>query len=284
MAIKTSKDAIDTVNDALKLYNEVLDRIVPWKDLKEALKKLDTSAAEYSYRSADLVGNIKTHLLNTIDAYDGVTQNIYEWCGLSTSLLTTYAKLFNDGNTSKQTAQKTLVVKVLENGMKQMEKAQRNLDVCTTNLNKTSEYLTSLGTQLYNESDENSEYFRHKMGHIKRESHEAAAEISGPSGATGIASTLIEEKLTREFKERLNSIREFHENLKVTVDQAFVGIEQTEEKLNDKLQKISELKSRVAETKTYALIDNVAELCNSLIESTQILIAKCNEYRNKHAL
>lgn len=253
--------------------------------IKETLSKLDkpAPAADYSHKSADFLGRIKTHLMNSKDAYDSATQSIYEWCGLSKSLLATYIKLSNDGNASKQTAQNTMLVKVLENGMKQMERAQEKLDVCAANLNATSETLTALGTQMYNDYDENSEYFRRKMEHILRESSDAAAQISGPSGATGIASTVIEEKLIDELRERLNSIREFHQNSKVTADQAFIDIKQAKEKLNEKIQMISERKARIGETKSYTPTDNMAEFRKGLIESAERLITNCNEFRNKNA-
>lgn len=284
MAIATAKEAIDTANDALNLYNKVLDQIVPWNGFKEMIKKYDMGGADYSHESANLIGKIKTQLLNVKDEYDSATQTIYEWCGISINLLKTYINLFNGGDASKQTVQKKFVANVLDNGMKKIQKAQEKLDDVIVYLNKTSEHLTALGNRLYNDYDENSEYFRHRKERIVRQSHQAAEEKSGPTGATGIASTLIEEKLLRELKERLNSIREFNENLKTTVDQALIDAKQTKEKLDAKMQRMNELKTRVAESEPYALDDHVAELRNSAIQSAENLIANCNDYRNNHAL
>lgn len=277
MAIETAQEAFDTANDALKLYDTVLDQ-----NVKETLKKFEnpSPAQDYSHESSDILGSITTHLLNAMDGHNSVSQSIYEWCGLSASLLATYVKLFDGGNASKQNAQKTILIKVLENGMKQMGKALGKLGICASEFRGTSAMLATLLVQLGKDYDENSEYFRQKIKQILRESSSAAAQISGPSGATGIASTVIEERLIAELKERFKSIREYHENSKKIVDQAIVDIEQSKEKLNEKIQKIGEQKEKIDKTGSYTPTD---EQRKSLVQTVENFISNCNEYRRKHA-
>lgn len=136
------KEAIDTANDALELYNKVLDQLVPWKGFKEEITKLDT--ATLSRENADHAGNVKTQLLNVIDEYDSATQSIYEWCALSESLLKTYIAL-QGGDAAKQAMQRKFVANVLDHGMKKIVKAQGHLDECIDCFSKTSEHLTPLG-------------------------------------------------------------------------------------------------------------------------------------------
>lgn len=143
MTIKTAKEAIETANDALNLYHKELDQLVPWNGLKEEITKLDT--ATYAREKADQVGNVKTQLLNVIDEYDSATQTIYEWCGLSTTLLKTYANLFNGSDVAKEVMQTKFVANVLDHGIKKIQKTQGNLDECIVSFTKTSEHLTSLG-------------------------------------------------------------------------------------------------------------------------------------------
>lgn len=85
------------------------------------------------------------------------------------------------------------------------------------------------------------------------------------------------ETLTIMLKEPLNSSEEFYRNLKVTVDQAANDIQQTKGKVNDKLQKIRDVKSRLAGAETFASADDV-------IKSAQNMIDNCNAYRKKHSL
>ena len=88
----------------------MFDQIVPWKSFKEASEKLNDPGAEYSKECANLLGGLKTQLMNIIDAYDSSTQTFYELCGIWTPLLTTYTKLFTDGTASKQTVQRKFMV------------------------------------------------------------------------------------------------------------------------------------------------------------------------------
>lgn len=62
--INTIKDGIDVANEALDLYNRVLDQVVPWKKFEEAMTELDKYRSDYSKESGDLLGEIKTFMMN----------------------------------------------------------------------------------------------------------------------------------------------------------------------------------------------------------------------------
>lgn len=262
-----------------------MDQNVPWESFKEVVKDLGTTSTDYSRVSADLVGNIQTELMNAIDTYNSATQSMYEWCGTTKQLLSTYVNLFHDGNASKQMVQTGSLINILENQKQKIETAQTELATCTEHLNSIAQFSALLENRLNHDFDDSSEYFRSKLARILRKSHDPAVEKCHwipwcGNGSTDIDST--EEKLTRELKEKLSSIRQFHENLKAQAYQAFVDVRAIEEKSNDKIEAIDEQKTRVGQIEAYDVLDLIAELRSSAIESANNLIANCDEYRNKH--
>ncbi len=93
---ETVKTAIDTADRALELYNKVLDQVIPWNTFNDTVKELSCFKEEYSQSASTLVGEIKTLLMNSQDRYFEATQVVYEWCGVTTPLLTAYLSLFNE--------------------------------------------------------------------------------------------------------------------------------------------------------------------------------------------
>lgn len=287
LTIETAKQAIDTANDGLNLYNKVLDQSVPTKSFKESIEKLHSLHDEYSRESAELVSNIKTKLVGVIDEYDSAIQGIYEWCGTMKPVLGTYISLFNEGSASKQTMQKKFIVQLLETQKQKIENTQIHLGDCVENLDSVSKYLTSLKFHLNKDFDENGEYFQCTIKQSLRESHDPTTTSFKWASCFGKGSSNIdsmEEKLIRELKEKLRAVREFYENLKVQVDQAIIDVKQTQEKLTNQMKVNDELKARVSETKMYAVNGDIIGLQNSVIGSANNLIAHCDEYRYNHPI
>lgn len=82
LVIETVKTGIKTAHEALDLYDRVIDRVVPWKEFNETLVELDRFRKDYSIESAALIGEIKTLMMDGIDAYGAASQNVYEWAGI----------------------------------------------------------------------------------------------------------------------------------------------------------------------------------------------------------
>lgn len=140
-AIRTAIEVIDTTNKVLELYG-ILDRVVPWKKFDEDIVQLDKYIEE---SSKDLIGEVKTYMLNGIDAYFRSTKSIFEWCGLTNTLLPSYKRLLSGNlNQSKYTAQRALLLKVLDNGIQKMSETQATLEESSTNFNNAAGILTSL--------------------------------------------------------------------------------------------------------------------------------------------
>ncbi|CAK0696328.1 hypothetical protein FGAF437_25080 [Escherichia coli] len=85
--VEVVKNAIETADGALDLYNKYLDQVIPWQTFDETIKELSRFKQEYSQAASVLVGDIKTLLMDSQDKYFEATQTVYEWCGVATQLL-----------------------------------------------------------------------------------------------------------------------------------------------------------------------------------------------------
>lgn len=80
--VEVVKNAIETADGALNLYNKYLDQVIPWQTFDETIKELSRFKQEYSQAASVLVGDIKTLLMDSQDKYFEATQTVYEWCGV----------------------------------------------------------------------------------------------------------------------------------------------------------------------------------------------------------
>ena len=80
--VEVVKNAIETADGALDLYNKYLDQVIPWQTFDETIKELSRFKQEYSQAASVLVGDIKTLLMDSQDKYFEATQTVYGmvWC------------------------------------------------------------------------------------------------------------------------------------------------------------------------------------------------------------
>lgn len=279
--VKIANKALRTVNYAIRLYNNVLDRFVPWKAFQETVAELDEYKSEYSHRSRELVGEIKALMWKGINAYYLASKYIFKWTDAAIPLLTTYVALFNNHTVQKAYTQKDLLVEVLNSGEREMKAAQQAISDSSINFNRATGELTTLNSRFQNEFNEKSEYFQSKINDIRIGVY-VGLSILGPLGI-GIGAAVIESKYIPELKVLMAETEDFYDHLKAKVDQAFHDIENTKHKLNIEIAEIGELKIKTKETKTFIDLDDIPELRDTLRESAQNLIDSCNEYRRKHA-
>lgn len=279
--IEIAKEGIDAVDKALDLYNKVFDQIVPWKTLNETIEKLDKFRQDYSQEAANLIGNTKTLMMDGMDAYFRATQSVYEWCGLAVPLLKAYKKLYEGAmNQGKFTAQRTLLLKVLDDGIAKMEKAQDELAASSKSFNDSAGKLTSLKRRLQTDFDEKSEYFQHQVSELRKKAYIGAA-FAGPFGLA-IAAGVVEGKYIPELKAKMKNIQKFYDELQSTVAKSFVDIDETKAKLKEEIRIIGDLKTQTEETRTFIGLDDTPELKSTIIESVDSLIKKCTDYRTRH--
>lgn len=219
--------------------------------------------------------------MNGMDAYFRATQSVYEWCGLAVPLLNAYNKLFTgEMNQGKFTAQRTLLLKVLVDGIAKMEKAQAELAASSGSFNESAGKLTSLKRRLETDFSENSEYFQNKISEMRKKAYIGAA-FAGPFGLI-IAAGVVEGKLVPDLKRKMGEIQKFYDELLATVSQSFTDIDETKAKLKEEIRVIGDLKTQAEETKTFIELDNTPELKETIVDSVNNLIQKCKDYRERH--
>lgn len=278
--METAKKAIAASNEAMDLFNKVLDQKVPWHAFEATLDELDRFRNDYSTKAAALVAEVKTKMSQGMTAYYEASKHVYEWCMMMEPLLQKYIALFDHINTAKSTEQKQVLIKVLDDGIKEMEKAQKMLGDCSSSFNGAAGKLTTLRHQLSSDFNENSDYFSGKISQTRAEGY-GISSIFGPIGLA-IAAGVVEGKMVPELKARLRGVENFYNNLNKVVNKSFGDIDATKAKLNGEIRSIGELKVQTEEMSTYASIDGATELRDIVIASAKDLIGKCSTYRSKH--
>lgn len=284
-ALKAIRDSATTAINAIDLYNSVIDRIVPWKEFNETLVELDKFRDDYTDESALLIAEIRTLMEHGIDAYFAASQSVYEWCGLAMSNLRLYIRLFELGGTAAGTAQKTLLVNILNDGVEKMSAAQDSLGKSSQSFNRVFGKLSILLVRLESEFDEKSEFYQTKVKILQTITAGAkyVGQIPGLFGLTvKHLGRLVEENITSVLAAKLDSITQFYNHLKAKVQQAFHDIYKTKSILNNEIERIGELKVQTQQTATFVSLDDAPDIRDLAIQYAHQLIDKCITYRQSH--
>ena len=260
--VEVVKNAIETADGALDLYNKYLDQVIPWQTFDETIKELSRFKQEYSQAASVLVGDIKTLLMDSQDKYFEATQTVYEWCGVATQLLAAYILLFDEYNEKKASAQKDILIKVLDDGITKLNEAQKSLLVSSQSFNNASGKLLALDSQLTNDFSEKNSYFQSQVDKIRKEAYAGAAAgvVAGPFGLTisySIAAGVVEGKLIPELKNKLKSVQSFFTTLSNTVKQANKDIDAAKLKLTTEIAAIGVIKTETETTRFYVDYDDL---------------------------
>lgn len=259
--VEVVKNAIETADGALDLYNKYLDQVIPWQTFDETIKELSRFKQEYSQAASVLVGDIKTLLMDSQDKYFEATQTVYEWCGVATQLLAAYIFLFDEYNEKKASAQKDILIKVLDDGITKLNEAQKSLLVSSQSFNNASGKLLALDSQLTNDFQK-KQLFQSQVDKIRKEAYAGAAAgvVAGPFGliiSYSIAAGVVEGKLIPELKNKLKSVQNFFTTLSNTVKQANKDIDAAKLKLTTEIAAIGEIKTETETTRFYVDYDDL---------------------------
>ena len=249
------------------------------------MKELSRFKEDYSQAASTLVGEIKTLLMNSQDKYFEATQVVYEWCGVTTQLLEAYLSLFNQYDEKKASAQKAILIKVLDDGVAKLGKAQEALHASSQSFNSASGKLLALDSQLANDFNEKSDYFQGQVDKIRKEAYAGAAAgiAGGPFGliiAYSIATGVVEGKLIPELRNKLKSVKDFFESLTTIVNNANTDIDKAKDQLKAEISNIGDLKTQTETTRFFVDYDDL--MLKQLQDSATKLISSCNEYQKHH--
>jgi hemolysin E len=285
-AVETVQQTLDSLQTALTLYDEHLDRIIPWATFKETMATLGAYEKEYSAEAGVLVGKIKTLLLNSEDAYRTGVRQVYEWCQLTLKILPGYVKLL-DANDEKALAdQQKLILLLLSTGIKKMTAAIDCIERASGAFNQASGELSSLNTRLAADFNEKSSYFQAQVSQLEREAYGGAAAglILGPFGliiSYSISAGIVEGKLKPALREKFASVSKAFDNLTKTVQTATSDIASAKAKLRAEVQVISDLKTDAETLEVFVGLDTV--MIQELKESAASLSTACKAYVDRHS-
>lgn len=312
-----AQEALVNAGKAIDLYNE-LDQVIPWTTIKETLDDLDAHRVDQTKESAELLGKVHTSLLNGFDAYDRLSQSIIEWTGLLTPLLSTYTKLFSAG---KSQSQKTILERVLLQGLEKMGVAQEEMAIVSMSLNEADANLTTLLGRLENEFDEKSDYFQTKLRILQLEKHpEIINELpeiefitEDPDATTTTTTTpapevstkkpnkwipkwpkfpkmpyivkprkpVADKELIAELKKILAGIKQFYVLFEASIKKSVENVEEIKGKLQVQAQELAKSKALVADMPQIDPADEKTR--ESITEAVNSLIANAKEYRQRHS-
>lgn len=279
LVMHTVKRGIETANEALNLFEKLVEQVLPVKEFSESLNELDKFQNEYSTESAVLISEIKAHIFDGMNGYLLASQMIYEWTGIATMHLNLYASLFNGYDARRAEAQKQLLIRMLDSGVVKMNEAQDQLGNSSMCFNSAAGRLTVLRKRFEFEFDEKSDYFQKKIQKIRIKSSIAGVAL-GWMGMIFVPKW-SKKKFINKLMDKLNELKKFYDNLNDKVQDAMRNIVTAKVILKKEVNYISDLKVQTQQTITFVQLDDVPDLRDTVIESIRNLTTKCEEYRNK---
>lgn len=272
---------IEALDKGLDLYDKRLDKVVPWNVFQETLNKLDEFRKDYSKEAANLIGDLKTKMKNGMDTYFMASQSVYEWCSLAVPLLGNY-KNFLKGkmDSAKFTAQRALMVSLLNSGIEKMGKAQDKLEASSSSFNEASGKLTSLNYRLEADFSEKSEYYKTKISEIRKVSYSGGASffLFGILISAGVS----EGKLIPDVKKKMKNLEVFYKDLRQTIAKSSTEIDSAKRQIREEIRIIGDMKSKTEETKIYVEADTDGSLQQIITVAVDGLITKCKGYISRH--
>jgi len=278
------KEGIDAAEKVLGLYDKVLDKCIKWDVFNETIAKLEKFKDDYSEKAGKLVGEIKTLMMDARDSYQMSVQSVFEWCSLTTKLLPIYIKLLDSKNPTDAdlASQKSIILKVLGDGVEKMKKAQSVLATCSSSFNNAAGQLVTLHSQLTADFDGKSAYVQAQIDKMKTAL--IVAKVAAIFGVFGLiiavtAHTTVEGDLIPQMNKKFEEIQKFYKELTDTIAKSSAEIDTTKITLVKEIAIIGELKVQTEETKFFVADDNLRSL---VAGSAKKLMVQCESYMKRH--
>lgn len=274
----TVYEGIKTANELLTIFDNVLDRVIPWKLFNESLIELDKYRSDYSAESAALLGEIQALISDAIEGYYIASQSVYEWTGFVPPLLTAYISLFEQYTPDNASAQKFILLQVLEDCIKKLRASQEQLNKSSLSFNEATGKLAALHHRLEVEFEEKSNFVQTKLKEIRSER----------AGKTlfGVASVIYRHSkgtITERLMEQLEPIKNFYDELQLKADHASKDVEKITIHLDTGIHHISEVKVKTEEKNPFVETNYEKALFDTVIQSAEGFISKCNFYREEYS-
>lgn len=284
-AIGLIKDSIETADQALDLYNKVLDQIVPWGTFEETLTRIDEYKEDYSAKAAELVGKVQTKLQDSKDCYFQAVSEVYIWCGVAKAVLPAYVNSITDPE--KAASQLPLILKVLDKGITSIDRGIEQLQNSSMSFNAASGELLALDKKLEEDFNTKSEYFKQQEDKIRKEAYGGAAAgvVAGPFGliiAYSIAAGVVEGKLIPELKAKLSKVKDFFVRIRGEIESTQSQISEAKLSLQSEATALGELKEEIETAQIFIESNTDNALKDEVIDAANKLVESCISYRDRH--
>lgn len=262
LAIELEAQVILATTKALTIYDEFVERDIPWKELQNLLDELDKYRNDFSFEIASLIAGIRAHTVDGIDGYFYASQSMYEWLSSAELHMKLYVALFNDYNAEKAQKQKKFLLEVLDSGAKEIDVTVKHLDKSSKSFYEAGNNLTALrkrfGPQFY------------------QENKEFQSQLDTNQDQLFLLDWVDDD--VRSLMNKMAEIMRICNNLEEKLIQASFNIIYAEKVLLKQMQLISNLKRSYQDA---ALLDNMSDR-DRTIKLAQLLVVKSEEFRKKH--
>lgn len=258
----TVKKIIEAETEMLSAYDELYDNIIPWTEFKESRDELKKHRNDLTTKNNLFISEMKTHMMNAIDAQFHAWESVFEWSSLVASQLKLYIDLFNNYNAKKFEAQKQIIIEIFDNGMAQMNIALAKLDNSSFSLNSGGLLLATI----------DSECTRKWMA--------ARKELYTP--VRTIESYLWHDRhAAANTMQKMAAIVKISSNFLMKLGLVIRKIVLANELMRIKMQNHHHLRDVIQQTLQFVNFDEKSELRDLIVESVQQLITKCKKFQKK---
>lgn len=266
IAQATVTESIQAINNALNSFHHFMGYIIPRKEIKRLIFDLDKYRDRFSIEIASLIADTRVHATNGIDSFLYASQKINELVSLIESHLKLYVKLFDGGDGRKAATQKQLLIEILDNGVEQLTAAQVNLGDSSLSFDFAVVSLRELRKYRFgSEYDDMVENFESRMAEFP----------------TKLRST--DKQTIRSLLDRMSAIMDICTNLWNKVAQSSQNIAYAKGVFRKEIQSFTDMKIEMHRMMTFDNLEPMSDFRAVTIQSAQNVIAKCEDYRNKHA-
>lgn len=157
-------EKIKTVNAALLKYDRELDRMVPFKEIREALQGLDIMAQNYTGSSIEDISRASHSGYQATDSYFRATDTIIQWCSKAE---TVFNYLLDSEDDLDQELIEKGVKKTLKEGLDAFKRSIKTLETVADHLSKMERALRPVPEDLKKELREIQLMENHAVGKLR---------------------------------------------------------------------------------------------------------------------
>lgn len=261
---------------AMDVYSKTLDEVIPWNVFHKIIETIQNHQGNYRGKSGQLVGEIKTALMNSEEHYFQTTQSIYNWCGESVPILEAYTDLMKDQNEEKANKQKDLLISMLDSGISKMDDALKSLNGSSMSLNIASGKLEELANQLIFDFKENDHIMEEEIRKVRNNQW-----IAWFNPIAGLITTIINEVSTiPQLRANLEQVRNIFDEIKDVVKKGEKEVSKARGELHEEMVILGDMRSSTTTTRKFVILGLV--LRSAIQNSINKLTGQCEAYRSRH--